>query len=232
MGLFSRKAAVQAPVDLGPDMAVPDPHTRVQPINPNPTSGGYPATPNTYAVHPEPPGPDAGTAVQPQNLAYQTALRAPTYWRGFGRDVTAGPNPNWDLMDDFQRQWATRTAQPSAQDTGLSGYNTDYMPAHAHPGTSHNPDPERPQTTQSTYRETARYDQNWERRLTGRHFSMASNIRTYPIGGLTPTHRLRNTFRLEPPPVDARWTDLPPETVQTVSSQNITSKRTPFRTLW
>jgi hypothetical protein len=50
MGLFSRKKPVEVPTDLGPDMAVPDPHTRVQPINPNPTSGGYAATPNTLII--------------------------------------------------------------------------------------------------------------------------------------------------------------------------------------
>lgn len=43
---------------------------------------------------------------------------------------------------------------------------------------------------------------------TGRHFSMASNRRAYPINGMQPQTRLRNTFRLEPVARDAENTDL------------------------
>lgn len=46
--------------------------------------------------------------------------------------------------------------------------------------------------------------------LNGSHFSMASNRRTYPIGGMAPARRFRNTFRLSPPPQDAGNVDMPP----------------------
>lgn len=40
--------------------------------------------------------------------------------------------------------------------------------------------------------------------------SMATQRRTFPIGGMTPVIGRRNTYRLEPPPVDLNRTDLPP----------------------
>jgi hypothetical protein len=227
MGLFSRKIPPAMPARRGPDIAIPDPYTHAPAMVPNATAE-VPVTPGTYAEHVHAQGLDAGTAVQPQSYAYQTALRKPTYWHGFGRDVPNGPN--WDLMDEYRRLYATRPPEPQSEHVP-AGWNTDYLAQPAHPGTAHNPDPQRPQFSQSTWREVARYDQNWGRRLTGIHFSMASNIRAYPIGGLSPFQRYRNTFRLEPPPVDLRMTDLPSETIQTVSSQDVTSKRSPFRKL-
>jgi hypothetical protein len=226
MSLFKKKAKEQIPAVRGPSAMVPDPYTHPQPIVPNETVGGFAVTPGTYALHENPAKQDAGTAVQPQNLAYQTSLRRPTYWPGMGRLQT------WDLNDDYQRQRATQIPQTHSQSVAGSGYNTDYAPLPARPGTSHNPDPRRPQKSLSTWSETARYDQNWARKLTGRHFSMASNIRAYPIGGQTPIHRARNTFRLEPPPIDAHWTDLPSSMIQDVPSQDVSSKRNPFRRLY
>lgn len=43
---------------------------------------------------------------------------------------------------------------------------------------------------------------------TGRHFSMASNRRAYPVNGMAPVRSLRNTFRLEPVARDAENADL------------------------
>jgi hypothetical protein len=228
MALFNRKPKEeQMPAVKGPSIEVPDPHTQPQPIVPNENVGGYVPVPYSYAHTEVTSGVlGAGTAVQPQNLAYQKELRRPTYWPGMQR------LQSWDLNDDYQRQRATQVPQSHSQDTASSGYNTDFAAAPAHPGTSHNPDPQREQKSLSTWSELARYDQNWARQLTGRHFSMASNVRAYPIGGQQPIHRLRNTFRLEPPPNDAHWTDLPPETIQSVPNQDITSRRTPFRRLF
>lgn len=45
--------------------------------------------------------------------------------------------------------------------------------------------------------------------LNGNHFSMATIGKTYPIKGMRPAQRLRNTFRLEPPPRDAQSMDVP-----------------------
>ena len=47
------------------------------------------------------------------------------------------------------------------------------------------------------------------RSLTGEHFSMASMQRTYPVRGMQPARRFRNTWRLEPTPRDAAVTDMP-----------------------
>lgn len=205
------------PVVRGPSMAVPDPHMHAAPIVPDAESGGFPVSPGTYIVHGNTSGQDAGTAVQPTDLSIQRDARKHTYWRGL-------PGTVGQLMDDNQIQYATRSGQTQGTRQPL------FAPLPGRPGTAPMPPPERSQNTQSTFKETARYDQNWGRELTGRHFSMASNIRAYPIGGQQPMHRMRNTFRLEPPPIDTRMTDLPPGGgVQRVESQNITSKRSPFR---
>ena len=50
------------------------------------------------------------------------------------------------------------------------------------------------------------------KRLNGNHFSMASHRRAYPIGGMEPARRFRNTYRIEPDSREDRVTDLPPET--------------------
>lgn len=54
--------------------------------------------------------------------------------------------------------------------------------------------------------------------LNGWHFSMADIHRSYPIRGMRPSQRLRNTFRLEPPPRDAQSMDVP-ATLPTVPAQ-------------
>jgi len=47
------------------------------------------------------------------------------------------------------------------------------------------------------------------RALNGMHFSMADEHRTYELGGMQPARRFRNTYRMEPPPRDARNMDVP-----------------------
>lgn len=46
--------------------------------------------------------------------------------------------------------------------------------------------------------------------LNGNHFSMATMRRAYPIAGMSPARRFRNTWRLEPSPRDAQNVDMPP----------------------
>lgn len=69
--------------------------------------------------------------------------------------------------------------------------------------------PIRPQRSQSTFRTVNPFDWQFTRRLDGRHFSMASHIRTYRIGGMKPVTSRRNTYRLLPPPRDMAHTNLP-----------------------
>lgn len=57
---------------------------------------------------------------------------------------------------------------------------------------------------------TRPYDQTIARRLNGEHFSMADHRRTYPILGMQPPTRKRNTFRADPPPWDTDLVDMPP----------------------
>lgn len=219
MALFGRKKKTESvPIRRGAEMAVPDPHTYPSPTVPHAQDGGFTVTPGTYAVHQNLDTQDAGTAVQPQDLSAQRAIRKPTYWRG-------QPMP-WLEMDETKELYTTR----QYQEQGHRAPTFADMPGK--PGTSPNPMPTRQQGTQSTYRAESPYDQRWARKLTGRHFSMASNIRAYPIGGQQPFHRLRNTWRMEPPPIDARMTDLPPDTVQSVENQNTVSRRVPFRRLF
>lgn len=47
------------------------------------------------------------------------------------------------------------------------------------------------------------------RHLNGTHFSMADEHRTYELGGMQAQRRFRNTYRMEPPPRDARNMDVP-----------------------
>jgi len=60
----------------------------------------------------------------------------------------------------------------------------------------------------SNYRFERPFDQNFERRFNGVHFSMASNRRTYPVNGMQPQRNFRNTFRLEPVSRDIENVDL------------------------
>lgn len=220
MGLFKRNSQPSVPVVRGPSMVVPDPHTHRAAIVPNPVSGGFPESSGTYIVHQNTDTQDAGTVSKPENLSYQKDIRKPTYWRG---------TPENFARRMFDEQWLYTTRQSQVQETVAFGA----VPGK--PGSSPMPAPERPQYTQSTSREVARFDWRWAKQLTGRHFSMASNIRAYPIGGMQPVHRSRNTFRLEPPQIDARMVDYPPEYdngVQTVQSQDMTSRRVPLRRLF
>lgn len=65
--------------------------------------------------------------------------------------------------------------------------------------------------------------------LNGLHFSMASNIRTYPIGGMLPMTSRRNTFRLMPPPHDVNQTNVPADIAFDVSDMDMASAPSAWR---
>lgn len=69
------------------------------------------------------------------------------------------------------------------------------------------------ETMRPTTYEFARDMWQWrgERQLNGTHFSMADNIRSYPLGGMRPANERnrRNTYRLNPPPWDEQMVDMP-----------------------
>lgn len=54
------------------------------------------------------------------------------------------------------------------------------------------------------------YGFRYARFLNGNHFSMASHRRAYPIAGMNPAKRFRNTFRLEPESRENAVADMPP----------------------
>ncbi len=59
------------------------------------------------------------------------------------------------------------------------------------------------------YTFTRPFDQHAAREFNGLHFSMADHRRTYPILGMEPVRRRRNTFRAEPAPWDSDVVDMP-----------------------
>lgn len=71
------------------------------------------------------------------------------------------------------------------------------------------PDTIRPTARQNpnTYGFTRPYDQRFERRLDGKHFSMADHRRNYPIFGMSPAKTWRNTSKVDPAPWDANIVD-------------------------
>lgn len=75
------------------------------------------------------------------------------------------------------------------------------------------PQPRRARLIPSSFRETndsvQRFGAHNQQNGPNVTFSMASQRRTYAIGGMTPVIARRNTYRLEPPPVDLNRTDLP-----------------------
>jgi len=75
------------------------------------------------------------------------------------------------------------------------------------------PTPIRPRLVPSPFRELAssvqRFGAHGQSNGPDVTSSMATQRRTYSIGGMTPVIARRNTYRLEPPPVDLNRTDLP-----------------------
>lgn len=59
------------------------------------------------------------------------------------------------------------------------------------------------------YSFTRPYDQNYARRLNGKHMSMADFRRNYPVFGMSPAKTWRNTSRVEPLPWDSNIIDSP-----------------------
>lgn len=73
------------------------------------------------------------------------------------------------------------------------------------------PKPRRIRWIQTAFREINRSVEGTANKMNGTHFSMADNVRTYPIGGMLPVVSRRNTWRMEPPPIDINQTDFPAE---------------------
>lgn len=102
---------------------------------------------------------------------------------------------------------------------GVEFQDADGIALEAHKGYARGADPRwvpAPETrlTQQlsphNYVFTRPFDQDIKRRLNGEHFSMADHRRTYPILGMQPPVRKRNTFRADPPPWDTDLVDYPP----------------------
>lgn len=119
-----------------------------------------------------------------------------------GREPRQVPGPypaaNTDPGERERTDWrvapsAIQSVQRFAPNPGWEG--------HKHP-------PHRPQRAPTTYRVTNPFDWQFARNLNGLMFSMASNIRTYAIGGMKPVIPRRNTFRLMPPPHDINQTNV------------------------
>jgi hypothetical protein len=87
------------------------------------------------------------------------------------------------------------------------------------------PLPDRPTAYQSPssyrFQHKMRSGHGDTRHLSGEHFSMASMHRSYPVRGMQPARRFRNTWRLEPTPRDEAATDLPGPVVQPASGQYV-----------
>ncbi len=79
----------------------------------------------------------------------------------------------------------------------------------------------------STYTFTRPFDQTFARHLNGQHFSMADHQREYPILGMEPTRRRRNTFRAEPTPWDADLVDTTSPSVVTPRPGQVVSVEVP-----
>jgi len=62
----------------------------------------------------------------------------------------------------------------------------------------------------TSYSFTRPFEQLWERRNNGIHFSLADHRRNYEVMGMTPMQRGRNTYRLDPPQWDTDIVDVPP----------------------
>ena len=73
------------------------------------------------------------------------------------------------------------------------------------------PNPDRRIPTPHNYSFLRPFQQQGARNLNGNHFSMASNIRAHPIGGMQPAkeRNRRNTYRVEPAPWDENLVDVP-----------------------
>lgn len=88
--------------------------------------------------------------------------------------------------------------------------------------------PARNPATQSSGRRIDPFDQGFKRRFDGRHFSMASMMRTYPVGGMLPAAiARRNTYRLDPLPSDLTNVDMPDQGRATVKDTQIISNEMP-----
>ncbi len=96
---------------------------------------------------------------------------------------------------------------------GWQSFQPQYGVKRAAPDVRRNPPPvNRPTSTMAprSYWMTRPFDQRFEHRLTGQHFSMADFRRNYPILGMAPKPWRRNTYRMDPAPWDTNIVDYEP----------------------
>lgn len=114
-------------------------------------------------------------------------------------------------------------------ETRIDGYK------HFAPNPRSTPPPEPRLTSRMsplTYVFTRPFDQTPARHLNGQHFSMADHRRQYPILGMQPVVRRRNTFRTEPAPWDTDLVDMPATMADTPRPGQIPVYEIPPRNHW
>lgn len=164
-----------------------------------------PVGPNPHAV----PDPRTQAGMAPYIRAdsptwanEQVVRRGPTLRLGAGTIVAPSQNKSRTDVDRARTMYASQI--PTTPLTPLSGRWAPNPLSHTRP-------PARIQWSETEFRETNPFDWQYAHRGDGRHMSMATLIRAYPVGGMQPMMVRRNTYRLEPPPHDIRQTDLPAE---------------------
>jgi hypothetical protein len=85
----------------------------------------------------------------------------------------------------------------------------------------------------ATYSFTRPFDTGYARTLNGNHFSMAAHRRDYPVLGMAPIVRPRNTFRATPIPWDIDVVDVPQEsTAPDIPYGRMVSPELPLNRRW
>lgn len=122
---------------------------------------------------------------------------------GVSQDFWEGTTHNTERQQNEQNVKVLYASTQVDDGHDIAHYRDD--PYQANP-----PKPRRIRWIPTGFRELARSVEGSADHMNGTHFSMADNVRTYPIGGMLPVVARRNTFRLEPPPIDINQTDYPP----------------------
>lgn len=135
-----------------------------------------------------------------------------------GRTKTADYRPNAaDPPEDFWlgahgpgRERMLRHGVEFQDADGLAADIPQLKPQAPNPRSVPTPEP-RPTNRMmpKSYVFTRPFDQHAARQNNGLHFSMADHRRAYPILGMEPVRRRRNTFRAEPAPWDSDLVDMP-----------------------
>lgn len=106
------------------------------------------------------------------------------------------PAPSSGTADRWEKN-PRRNAYPEGGN--VAGF-TESTPATVRPTARNSP---------NSYSFTRPFDQRFNRRFNGSHFSMADHRRDYPVFGMAPAKTWRNTSRVDPPPWDSNIVDSP-----------------------